>query len=213
MKKTSIARLFEAVGLAVNNTLEDADLQKKMANYGFPQKRLLEGQALLDQAQQLHQTKEQYYDERWDISSQIKADMKAAREQFIDHVQVARVAFRREPEILHKFRIKRIAGNTWDWTEQALTFYTKLEEYSGQMARHDVQAEELQQAKAAVEALLVMKGQRQKKKGAAEDTTHERNQAIKALRNWLTEFHASARLALKQSPQLLEIYGIMVPSE
>ncbi len=57
-----------------------------------------------------------------------------------------------------------------------------------------------------------MKDQRLKKKADAENTTQTRNESLKALRKWLTEFHAAARLAFKDNPQMLEAFGIKVKS-
>lgn len=72
--------------------------------------------------------------------------------------------------------------------------------------------EELQQAKASVEALLALRDDRMLKKGEAENCTVSKNDAAKQLRSWVREFHAAARLALKDQPQKLEAFGIRVRS-
>ncbi len=212
MPNQSISSLFESSRLAIYHTTEDAEIQKKMSNFGFSPKRIQEGKALRDTARQWHETKDQHYDERQSVSNQAKVSNQAARLLFKDHVKVAKVAFRQQPELLHSFRISNLSNRTWDWTEQALTFYHKVEPHAAQMALHNVEPAALQQNKATIEAALTMKDQRMKKKADAENTTQTRNYALKALRNWLTEFHAAARLAFKDSPQMLEAFGIKVKS-
>lgn len=161
---------------------------------------------------QLHTTKDEQYDERQRVSNQAKDSNRAARLLFKDHVKVAKVAFRQQPELLHSFRISNLSNRTWDWTEQALSFYHKVEPHAAQMALHNIQPNALQQNKAAIEEALTIKDQRLKKKADAENTTQARNESLKALRSWLTEFHATSRLAFKDNPQMLEAFGIKVKS-
>ena len=80
------------------------------------------------------------------------------------------------------------------------------------MAKHQVKAEELKQAQAAIEALMALKGSRQKVKASAEEVTRMKNQSIEDLRKWLRNFHAVAKIATEDAPQLREAYGIVVPS-
>ena len=68
------------------------------------------------------------------------------------------------------------------------------------------------QNEAAVQALLDLKAQRRERKGRVEDSTQQRNQQIKELRAWYGDFRRLARVAFKENPQLLETFGIVVPS-
>lgn len=105
MHLNSISNLLEIASLTINNTMKDKELQKKMASFGFPPKRMQEGKALLEQALMLDESKIRRYDERWELSYQIKTDLQSAREHFLDHVKVARLVFRHEPAMLHKLNV------------------------------------------------------------------------------------------------------------
>jgi len=193
--------------------MEDPALQNRMALYGFPLERMLEGKTLLENAQQMHSKKDDQYFEWWNLSGEVKKDRETALDTFVDHVKVARVAFRKKPEILHQLKINRInRSKLWEWTGQAHRFYTLIAEHTATMKKFGVTAEELQQAQAGIEALLAMKDQRMKKKAMAETTTQARNAAFNALNAWLVEFRTAARLALKDTPQMLEAFGMKVPS-
>ncbi len=72
---------------------------------------------------------------------------------------------------------------------------------------------ELSQNQASVEALIAMRNRRMQKKGEAEEATRLRNESMKALHLWMKEFRSIARIALQDSPQLLEALGIIVKSQ
>ena len=80
------------------------------------------------------------------------------------------------------------------------------------MKQHGILPEELQQAKAGIEALLAMKARTSKRKGDAQHATQARNTSLGALSAWLVEFRAAARLAFKDTPKKLEAFGMKPPS-
>lgn len=210
MKLDTIGGVIEAAGLAITNTAKDPEVGKRMGLYGFPPKRMLEGENLHTLVRELQMGKMNYYDTHWQIVHRIAQEMEAVRPVFMEHVTIARFAFRNETVVLHALNIKKISPQKWGWVKQADTFYSKLMPYAGQMAVHGVTEEVLVQTKASVEALLALRQDRLYKKGEAEDSTENRNQAIKMLRQWVREFRAAARLALKDKPQKLEAFGISV---
>lgn len=214
MKSSSIPKLFNSARTAIDNAGSQAEIQKRMSHYGFTPKRMQEGKVLLEQALMLHEAKDQKYDERWELSSQFKADLQTARKAFSLHVTIARLAFRDEADILHKLPVKRIKSRLDEWLSQALTFYKKAVPHAQVLERnYSLSLEELQQSAAMIESIIAVRNQRLQKKGEAEEATRTRNQGIRELKAWLTEFRSVARIALKDTPQLLEALGIMVPSE
>ncbi len=210
MKLNKITNIMEAASLAVNNTAKDAEVAKKMGQVGFSAKRMQEGQDLLSAARNLHLDKDSRYDERAQISSQMEEGLAAIRPLFLDHVVAARFAFRQQPALLRTFNISRIYTDKWTWVKQAGNFYHKIMEHTRAMVAYGVSQEQLMEVKTSLEAILVLRQDRLYKKAEAEDTTDSRNQAAKALRKWVSEFRAAARLALKDNPQKLEAFGIRV---
>ncbi len=212
MKLHSNAQILEAARLVIYNTQKDPDIQKRMSTYGFPPKRLQDGKALLEKAILLQDIKTIHYDERWAISQQVEADMEIMKATFKDHVLVARTAFRHDAVVLHSLKIERLSTRKWESVRQALYFYTKLEEHAAVMEPFGINLELIRQTKISVASLLDMKEERARKKGVAEDTTQEKKKAFKELREWVVEFRTLARYAFKDSPQMLESFGILVPS-
>ena len=58
-----------------------------------------------------------------------------------------------------------------------------------------------------------MKADRAHRKGVAEDSTQEKRRAFEALRTWIIDFRRTARLAFRENPQLLGVFGIKVRSK
>ena len=214
MKLRTSKELIQAARLAINNTARDPEVGKKLAAHGFAPKRMQEGENLLSTMQEIQQNKKSHYDERWQISDDISQQLQTLQPLFKDHVVAARFAFRHQPAILRTFDIQRISSNRWTWVAQATTFYRMMqdENYIEQMASHGITPEALLQARTMVSSVMEMRDNQMYKKGEAEDTTESRNQASQQLRTWLKDFHATARLALKDTPQKLEAYGIVVRS-
>ena len=212
MRLETFSQLTRAARLVVNNTKKDREVAKKMAPLGFPARRMQEGEDLLTVVLEMQQAKKTRYDEGWEISNRIEQELLALRPIFMDHVTAVRFAFRRDPATLRTFDVKRISMNKWTWVEQARSFYETVEAHRKQMIVYGVTAEELDQAKASVEAVIALRDDRMHKKGEAEDSTESRNQASQRLKQWVREFHAAARLALKDNPQKLEAFGLKVPS-
>ncbi|WPP49858.1 hypothetical protein [Catalinimonas niigatensis] len=210
MNLVSVEDIIRAAWLAVNNTARDADSAKKLAGMGFPDKRMRELENRTVLVEELHKNKVVRFSEGLEISEQIEKEAQSLRPLFKDHVAAARFAFRREPARLRTFLPKAIGSNKWNWIAQAAHFYTHILPYAGQLATHGVSHGELEQAKVSVGALKRMREDRMLKKGVAEDSTESRNQAIKQLKSLLKEFHIVARLALKENPQKLEAFGLVV---
>ncbi len=212
MNTSSITKLFKAVELALITLTAKKELQNKMNAYNFTPKRVQEGNTLLNNARLLHSTQEDHYDEARRISLQIKQDNHTALEVFRDHVAIAKSAFRKEPLLLQELHIQRLENGIIAMTEQAMDFYKKAPTYMIRLQPYGASVEAFEQNKAAIEALVTLRAQRQMKKGDAEHSTQEKNQAIKALRDWYGEFRKLARIAFQDTPQVLETFGIVVPS-
>lgn len=107
-------------------------------------------------------------------------------------------------------QVSRISKQQDEWQLQARYFYTKAASYADALADYQLTQSELDQNKANLEALVALRNRGIQLKGEAEEATRHRNQSIKALYVWIKEFKGIARIALQDSPQLLEALGIMV---
>ena len=212
MKTSSIKALIEAAGLVVFHLSQNKALQKAMSAVGFTPQRVRVGKKLLDDVRQTGSDRKQDTDEARRLSHQINQEGKATLQTFRDHVAIARAAFRQEPLALQELNIATLTSNKWDGVQQAREFYEQAPQHMTQLQKFGATPEAFQQNEAAVQALLALKAQRLDRKGKTESTTQRRNQKIKELRDWYGDFRRLARVAFKNDLQLLETFGIVVPS-
>ena len=212
MKTSSIKGLIEAVGLVVLHLSQNKALQKAMSAVGFTPQRVQVGKKLLDDVHQTGSDRKQDADEARRMSHQINQEGKATLQTFRDHVAIARVAFRQEPLAMQEMKVATLTSNKWDGVQQAREFYEQAPKHMAQLQKFGAIPEAFQQNEAAVQALLALKAQRLDRKGKTESSTQRRNQKIKELRDWYGDFRRLARVAFKNDLQLLETFGIVVPS-
>ncbi len=212
MKTSSIKALIEAAGLVVLHLSQNKTLQKAMNAVGFTPQRVQVGKKLLNDVHQTGSDRKQDADEARRLSQQINQEGKTTLRTFRDHVAIARVAFRQEPLALREMKVATLTSNKWDGVQQAREFYEQAPKHMAQLQKFGAIPEAFQQNEAAVQALLALKAQRLDRKGKTESGTQRRNQKIKELRDWYGDFRRLARVAFKNDLQLLETFGIVVPS-
>ena len=203
-------KVVDAARQAIGTTEQEATIRQKMKQYGFTPARMKEGKTLLTQAITARKKKDAYYDTQWEMAQQINAQLEAVQGQFKEHMKVARTAYRNESSLLHALRIERTARRGWPCVRQAAYFYHKLQERKLSLEAYGISTQEIQQATADTNELMVLRQGRIRQKGFAESCTQEKKKAFRALQAWVSEFRSIARIAFKDNPQLLEAFGMLV---
>lgn len=212
MKLNTDHKVLEAAQLALSTVALEESVRLAMENYGLSPERKQKGQSLIDKALACQRKQQTLYDAQWSLSQQLNAQLGAMEAQFKEHAWVARSAFRKQPDILHALKIKRFADHGWPIVRQATYFYARIAEMELNFQPFGISRKELEQATAWVKEVVRMKEERTRRKGMAESCTQEKKAAFKALRLWVMEFRAIARLTFRDNPQMLEMFGILVPS-
>ena len=212
MKMYKTNTLIEAA-LQVLDVLEnDPTAQTQLEAYGFGAAHRQVGQQRLSMLQNLLSERTNREQERWALSQQINAGLKAVRDQLREHARIARFALNDDQTRLHSLKIDKITLRTWECVEQAIFFYQQLQQQNIALDKFGLSKKEVQQSLEAATTLLKQKKQRIRQKGRAEQGTQQIQQAQAALRDWLVEFRGIARVAYRQQPQLLEMFGMPVRS-
>lgn len=210
MNLNKINDLGEAARLAINNTQNNPAVQQQMDAYGMGSGELQIGKNWLRTFEQKHERQIQLQDERWALAQQIDASLLAITSTFKTHVRLAQAAFHDDPSLLRRLRAERLDTRRWECVQQAAHFYKTFQARKLSLEGVKVSAKEIQQAQRAVSELQQMKEARADKKGLAEQSTAERQQAQHELRRWLVNFRAIARIAFREQPQMLERFGMKV---
>lgn len=205
---TSLSDFFAQANVLLTNAQEHADIAAALDAYGYDAATLAEGQALLDTARGLYDAQIREYGEQHAATQAFVDASEAADKDYGDHRRLAKLAFKSDAQRktdLHLNERKPQAFNPW--YEQARHFYTAIladTEAQTELARYKITPEDLSAAQAQVEQVSTLKNTQEQEKSEAQDATQERNASIEALDEWLGDFRVVARIALEDSPQLME---------
>ncbi len=210
--KQSISEEIVASQNAIDNVLNHTEIQKKMAGLGYDRKKLLEGKGLCEKVRMLNLTKKSKYSQQLRSTDTFQADLLQVDRSYKHHLKIARMAFENDRASSEQLQLRgKRKSDTHGWLEQAYAFYYAIDAYVETMVRYNVSQEELMQTRAMVEALYGRRQQQLQSKGESQQATYVRDQARKELKAYMSRFRKTARIALIDSPQLLEVLGIIVP--
>lgn len=212
MPSIAINRHFAEGEAIIQNIVNSEELQKLFAAYGFPLRRIKEGETRLKTARELHQLREELAESQYDANQQWKGDFQRAKRSYQEYVTLVRMVYREQPDVLRKLRIHQAIPTTQqEWLDQARFFYTKAPAYIAPLEeRFGLKPEEWSQALVEIHSLISAKHGRLQHKAHAQRATQQRDEALIELTNWIKELKYIARVALKDDPQLQEALGMVV---
>ncbi|MEO1386697.1 MAG: hypothetical protein AAFV85_04870 [Cyanobacteria bacterium J06634_6] len=212
----SIDQILSSAHLAINNSLNNPDILTVLADFGYTATRINKGKQLYNiaAAAQLTQTSEA--GEQLSATATVNEARTTAQKTYMRFVKVARVAFKGKSGIATQLDLAGRRKETLSgWMSQANQFYknaladkailSELKSFGMTEAKLKAGLNEL---KAIEQANLTQ----EKEKGEAQAATQQRDVALDALQDWMSDFIAIAKIALEDEPQQLEGLGVLVRS-
>jgi len=205
---TSLSDFFAESALVLNNAQNHAEISAALNAFGYDAATLGEGQALFDAARALYDAQIKEYGEQHAATQAFQEAVGRADKSYAAHRSLAKIVFKNNAQWqtdLHLNERKPEAFNLW--YAQARHFYTALLadiEAQGELARFNITNEKLVAAQAQVEQSFSLNNVQEQEKGEAQEATKTRDAAIEVLSEWLADFRIVARIALEDTPQLLE---------
>jgi len=214
MKKNSVEARLLAGRLALENARKNAQIKTALAQFGFNDARLLEGEGKLDAAADWQQTQKDLYTDKSELSRQLAIDERELEAVYTNHLTIARFAYRQDADWQKMLELKGPrAKDRAGKLQQIRTFYRRLTTPAiNTLKKFGAVTEEITQAQAMADALLDVLSNRQNKQAEAQQATQHRNQALEAWETWFDRFSRVAEVALMDQPQLMEALGIEVRS-
>jgi len=211
-----IDEFLGSVQVALANVTANNTIKTALADFGYTDDRMAQGQALYNTALTAqHQQKAEYADQI-SATDALNQTWETAHASYMRLVKVARVALKDNAGALTRLglngkRKRSLSG----WLLQAQQFYTNLlnaPDLVEAMKQFGMTPAKLKAAQAEALAVEAANQAQEKEKGEAQNSTKTRDAALDALNDWFSDFVAIARVALEESPQLLESLGIWEPS-
>ncbi len=202
--------LSEAAQLTIDILQEDPQAKQRLEAVGFGNAQFQIGKKCVQAVDGHLTTRTRLEQERWSLSKQTNAGLQAVRDQLSVHRKAAVFALRDEPGQLYSLNIDRLERGIWACVKQSIHFHQQVLQQKISLEAQGISQKEVQEALKTATQLLQYKKKRFHQKGLRQQNTRELRQAVVALRVWVMEFRANARLAYRQQPQMLEMFGIRV---
>lgn len=204
----SFSDYFAEATTLLANAQEQPEIATALGTFGYDPPVLQAGQALLDTARDLHDRQIKEYGEQHAATQAILKASKQADKSYTTYRRLAKVAFKNDPQRKTNLHLNQHKPQVFNpWYEQARHFYSALladPEAQTQLARFNIGLAALQASQAQLEQVYTLKNTQEREKGEAQDATQQRNAALGDLDEWLSDLRVVARIALQDTPQLLE---------
>jgi len=204
----SLSDFFTDAATIVANAQQQPEIAAALDTYGYDTAAIQQGQTLLATARSLYDLQIKEYGEQHGATQAFEAACRQADKTYAAHRKLAKVAFKNDAQRQTNLRLNERKSQVYAlWHEQARHFYTALladPAAQTQLTRYKITPEALQAALALVDQAETLKTAQEKEKGEAQNATVQRDAALLALDDWLADFKVVARLALADTPQLLE---------
>ena len=209
---TSFSNFFAGAELILNNAQQHPDIAAALEVFGYDAATLQEGQDLLIAARSRYDAQIREYGEQHAATQAFKEATKQADKTYSTHRRLAKIAFKQDPQRQTDLRLNDRKPSAFNpWYEQARHFYTALladTDAQTRLARYRITLDVLQTAQGEVTQAFALNSSQEREKGEAQSATQDRDGAVEALDEWLSEFKAIARIALDETPQLLEALNL-----
>ena len=215
MKNNTIDSRLLLARVAIENSLNNKSILDALSVFGYNSKKLKEGMALLEDAEQKHTQQKKEYGEQFNATDELNRAMEALNNTYIGHVMVARVALKDHRGHYQTLQIQGRRKKTYSgWLKQATIYYTNAMNDKGilaELGKFGMTPEILQKGLAAIKDIEKKIAQQKRETGEAQEATAVRDEAFEKIEDWVVDFLAVSRVALKEQSQMLEALGVVEP--
>lgn len=213
---TSESKFLERARTALTNANSNPVIKSALTDYGMGDEQLAVGQKIFDTAQAIWQENIQEDAETTEASLKYQITYRELQAVFKVHRDKALIYLKKQPELLVKLGITgRFPQKYSDFFDNTRRFYTTIKNDAGLQAIFDkikLTADVMDACIALLNELLAKRSDFDRELAESQDMTKNKNAALLALKEWLDDFDAIAKVALYDQPQLLEALGIFVRS-
>jgi hypothetical protein len=212
--KYSEAKILENYRISLENAENQPMIAAVMAEHGFDTEEIAKGKTLLEKTRTAFSSNKHDDNERSQAYSAFIANKKELSETYKLHRKKAKIIFRKDPETLKKLNLDgKIPQAYVKWLEVVKKLYREVlndKAIQQKLLRLKITADELSNANKKITELEEAKAKHIREKGEAQKATKDKDAAFVIMSDYMSEFYAVSRIALKDNRQLLESLGILV---
>ncbi len=213
-QRLSITKILYLSDICIRNSIASTTIYEAVSQLGYDKQELETGRAMHNELTHLvehfdrsHSDLKQAYYNRIQAQKQVATLYKR-------HLSIARIAFREDSAATIALDLKGIRATQLSrWINQCRSFYTFLqnnENWLKQLERYNIKTADLQNSLELVNKVEKLEEKVRYNRGISKDSTYKRNQKAQELGQWVNDYLSIARIALSESPQMLEALGVVV---
>lgn len=215
-RTVSEAETLEQYRVALDNAVNQPEIASTMAEFGYDEAMINEGKILLTKTREAFDFNKKEDDETTESYSNFATLKKILTKSYTLHRKKAKVIFKNEPTTLSKLALTGSLPTSYiNWLETVKKFYAVASTdttIQSKLLRLKITPEEITNAFGFIANLEETRAIYLREKRESQDATKIKDKAFAAIDTWMSEFYAVARIALEDSPQLLESIGKFVRS-
>ncbi|MDF9796823.1 hypothetical protein OKW21_002086 [Catalinimonas alkaloidigena] len=208
--RQTIVQKMSRMSTAIDNSMKYPEILAALKKVGYNQQMILAGKASLEEFRMLHESQSQKYGDQFEVGKAFKEDIKQAKQIHATHRKLAKIAYASDISMYTRLGLGKFETAVDSWLNYAENFYNVLIKDSSTLQEYGVSEEEVAQTLASIQALFDARHKHFACKGEAQHATHKRNEAMRKMDAWMSDFKKAARFALRDEPELLEVLGIFV---
>ncbi|WP_109830826.1 hypothetical protein [Reichenbachiella versicolor] len=198
---------------AITNAIQTPGIAEPLAEFGYDNDRLIEGQAKYLKAADLQTKQIKEYGEQYSATDALNQSRDLAGKLYMTHLKIARVALKGQRGVMESLQmIGRREKSLSGWLREAKAFYKNalaIPEVVPAMSRFSITAEKLQDGLDKISDVESKYNAQLKEKGEAQTATQLRDEAFDDLQEWMGDFLEISKIALEEQEQYLEILGVV----
>ncbi|MEO6831884.1 MAG: hypothetical protein ABI378_06075 [Chitinophagaceae bacterium] len=207
----TIAAFLEKSHTALSNA-RLPDIAPLMENRGIANSEVMEKLAEVENLRALNEKQKAEYGEQYDATEDYKKAKRAAHEDYMDYLQLARIAFQGNPSATTALGLggKRAQSQS-GYVSQGLLFYNNAmasDTHKVALKKKGISDDDLRAGQQAFRNLQMLTAAQQKETGEAQQATNARDKAYDTLHEWMSDFYKTAKVARRKNPQMMEQLGI-----
>ncbi len=212
----SEAETLEMYRVALENAVTQPEISTVMAELGYDSALIEEGKATLTKTRKAYDANKVEDDETSVAYSTFSSKKEHLEDIFSLHRKKAKVVFRNDATTMDKLAITGSIPRAYvKWLETVKKFYSVAlsdETIQTKLVRLKITKKDLTATNKLILELETARAEYQKEKGESQNATKAKDAAFAEIDDWMSEFYAVAKIALEDSPQLLEALGKTVKS-
>ncbi len=205
--------LLELAEIGIQNSQKISEISKAMALFGYDEEKLIEGQELFLKAKGRWQDKQRGSDTSREAFHTFSTTKEKLKEYYKSDRKRAKLIFQKEMVILNRLSLDGRPPKAFlTFLATAQKLYTELkanETLLRELSRMQFTSKLVDERLALIEEVKSLQADYYREKAVSEEATRIKNEILSALEQWLSAFHATAKIALTETPQYLEALGIV----